>query len=321
MGVPAWIQELALARNVSAPWLEGRVRTARRVLAIPALLACLDDGVLGEVHVRRVLDALRAVPDDLAAVICANVLPPVGTVSPAELAQRVTREWMALDADAVARARRAAVSARRMWVRHGVEPGVSSFGATARMEDVKAVQDRIEQAARRPVGPDDHRTVEQRRVDIMTALLQRGRLDGVELPDAQVQLALHAAAETLTGESDEPGLLVGAGLIDADRVRELARGARIVKVCVDGDTRAVLARDETPAGTSRPPKPQPAATPAAGDDDDASADEGLAAASMFLAGGPAASDAPGLYDALPPVEEIEDDIEELTDDDRTSRRS
>ena len=87
----------------------------------------------------------------------------------------------------------------------------------------------------------DSRTIAQRRADALVAVMQGRALacdcgqadcpsrstDTEPGPGARTVINVIASAETVTGESDQPGYLEGYGVIDAEQVRQLAETAAL----------------------------------------------------------------------------------------------
>ncbi|MQA10830.1 MAG: DUF222 domain-containing protein [Pseudonocardiaceae bacterium] len=77
-------------------------------------------------------------------------------------------------------------------------------------------------------NPDDERTTEQRRADVLTDLLL-----GTNQEHVTTEIQVLVPATVLAGVADEPGELTGYGPLDADTVRRLARSATWRRILTD----------------------------------------------------------------------------------------
>ncbi|MEH3139129.1 MAG: DUF222 domain-containing protein [Mycobacterium kyogaense] len=253
-------QELAVEEDMSAV-MSGFNRTAAEVSAALNMTAAGARVLVG--HAETLAVRLPAVAAALAAghidwrateLICTRtelVRDGVINAVDAALAEQIgswrcwSREKLITTIDAVvtsmdaaaAKARRtAAYDQRRVDVRPDLD-GMARVRANLSRTD-GAVLDRRLSTMAAGVCPRDPRSLMQRRADALNAL-GHGRFelacacgtpecpvrDQPPAPVAPVVLNIVAAADTVTGRSDQPGYLVGHGVIDAELVRELARDA------------------------------------------------------------------------------------------------
>lgn len=154
---------------------------------------------------------------------------------------------LVIDPEAARQRRKEADGDRYIWV-SADRDGMAEIDGRVAATQGAAFDRRLTQIAG-DVCPDDPRTLEQRRVDALAALVDGvplacgcGRADcpvGTDsqspTPSTRVVLNVIATADTIAGRSERPGYLEGFGVIDAEQVRELAESAsrRDIDAAVD----------------------------------------------------------------------------------------
>ena len=248
LGNPVLAPEQDLASEVS------RCAAAEVALALElspgAGLNILVDAVTLSRRLPRVLDAVAAgrisarkasvigeetliVDVEVARQVADLVLAKPGVMT-AQQAARLVRSAVIRADPAAARAREAkSVAGRFVRPRKAVEDGMVTWEAWLPLADSVAVWERLTDLGHACTAPDDPRTLDARRADVLCDLLL-GR--PVLTPDGR-QLNEHlagagkvwrtdvvVAASTLAGGDDEPALVPGWGPITADTARLLASG-------------------------------------------------------------------------------------------------
>ncbi|OBA78821.1 HNH nuclease [Mycobacterium sp. 1164966.3] len=160
----------------------------------------------------------------------------------------------ALDPDAIRERRQDAEDKRRIDIRPG-EHGMGEISGIMAATGAAALDRRLAQLAN-GVCAGDPRTLDQRRADALGALAQGQTLVcGCGQPHCANKTApvradrggvatvinVLAGAQTVHGDSDQPGYLEGYGVIDAEQVRALAAAAASLLPVVDPVTSAAEA--------------------------------------------------------------------------------
>ncbi|WP_158016322.1 HNH endonuclease signature motif containing protein [Mycobacterium basiliense] len=150
----------------------------------------------------------------------------------------IDRQVLAIDPDAARERRRRADNEREI----GITPqlnGMAELWGTVTGADATAFDRKLSQLAT-TVCRNDPRTMQQRRADALGALVTSSALScrcgagdcpartsgAAEAARTQVLVNVVATADTLSGQSQQPGYVEGYGVIDADQVRELAARAQ-----------------------------------------------------------------------------------------------
>lgn len=232
--------EVSAALNMTAAGARVLVGHAEALAArLPAVAAALAAGHIDWRATELICARTELVSDDVIAAVDAALAEQISSWrcwSREKLITTIDAVVTSVDADAAKQRRTAAYDRRRVDVRPGLD-GMARIRADLSRTD-GAVLDRRLAAMAASVCPGDPRTLMQRRADALSAL-GHGRLDlacacgtadcpaGDRPPAPVVPVVLNivAAADTVTGRSDQPGYLVGHGVIDAELVRELARDA------------------------------------------------------------------------------------------------
>jgi hypothetical protein len=121
---------------------------------------------------------------------------------------------IAIDPEAAQRRHELATSRRNVRM-HPLADGLAELVACLPAVQARQGFDALTAAAHSSDGPDEQRTLEQRRADALMDLLC-GRA-----ATRQVQVTVTVDAETLVGQADEPAELAGYGPITARQARQL----------------------------------------------------------------------------------------------------
>lgn len=224
---------------------------------IPSVAELLSDGVLTVRQAKIVIDRTNLIDDDsdsaleLDAALAASLARP-GSWSDHRLRQTVDRVVGLVDPDAVKRRRERAQGERAVQF-SALEDGMSEILAKVSAEDAAAMKARVEQMAGE-VCVNDPRAKPQRRADAFVAALlgkpalacecessecaarskqllaQARRLDSEVIDCSSRRVVVHLVLNesTLAGEDEQPALIEGVGVIDADHARKLANDADAV---------------------------------------------------------------------------------------------
>ncbi len=232
--------EVSGALNMTAAGARVLVGHAETLaVRLPAVAAALAAGHIDWRAAELICSRTELVTDDAIGRVDAALAEQIGSWrcwSREKLITTIDAVVTSFDTAAAKERRTAAYDQRRVDVRPDLD-GMARVRATLTRAD-GAVLDRRLAAMAASVCPHDPRTVVQRRADALNAL-GHGQLelrcacnepdcparDRPPAPIVPVVLNIVAAADTVTGRSDQPGYLAGHGVIDAELVRELARNA------------------------------------------------------------------------------------------------
>lgn len=233
------VSEVAVAQGISEP-AAARLVNASELLCGPQLevLERLECGDLSEAHARAIVDEASTLPEHLAEEFGIKALAKLETRTgrrraPGEFrrAVRDLRERLHPESIQVRKAR----AARDRCVTFKPEPdGMCTLTAFLPAEVGLAAFSRLDALARgqQDADPEDGRTLPQLRADALAGLVlgsASGRAESEEpLPSAAVsgsEIVVHVSVQSLLGSSDEPAVLEGYGLIDAQTARDLAVAA------------------------------------------------------------------------------------------------
>lgn len=245
--------EIAAALRVSQRTARARVEEAR-ALADPAMdpvLTAMKAGRLTRQRAAAVIDAAIPVPSArlaefaaAATAIAAPVDPDRRPTLPA-LGHRLRRLAEDYTEEALGLRREKAVADRRVDIT-AVGDGMCYLTALLPLEVGAVIDTRLTAIARSLQSPDEARTVNQLRADVLADLLQSGLpqnacgpqdgdaagpvdggppLLGAPLGGVRLQLVVTAPASTVEGTGEAPGEILGYGPIDAETTRRLAAQA------------------------------------------------------------------------------------------------
>jgi Domain of unknown function (DUF222) len=206
--------ELAVTLSITKMAAAARYETARGAARCPALMAAWAAGRIDQRKVDVVAEALRDVEPVFADALARSAVEYAGTHTAPQLRQWLARRVVAADPGA-AEIRRARATAERRVTLTPRADGVSELWALLPSVQARQVYETANAVAQAS-GPDDVRTMDQRRADALVDLLV-GR---AEPPQVQIQVVV--PADTLLGEGAEPGFIPGIGTVTAGEACELA---------------------------------------------------------------------------------------------------
>lgn len=233
------VSEVAVAQGISEP-AAARLVNASEFLCGPQLevLERLECGDLSEAHARAIVDEASTLPEHLAEEFGIKALAKLETRTgrrraPGEFrrAVRDLRERLHPESIQVRKTR----AARDRCVTFKPEPdGMCTLTAFLPAEVGLAAFSRLDVLARgqQDADPEDGRTLPQLRADTLAGLVLAPASGSAEsderVPSASgsgAEIVVHVSVQSLLGSSDEPAVLEGYGLIDAQTARDLAVAA------------------------------------------------------------------------------------------------
>ena len=193
--------EVGVALHLSRGAACARIGMARRLLAVlPATHAVWESGRIDVLKARAIDDATVVLSDDLARAVQARVLPRAPEQTLPELKAALARAIIAVDPDGAEHRHQTARRDRRVVVTPEAD-GMATLWAMLTAPEAVGAFTLLTRLAR-GLGADDPRSIDERRADILAALLN-GHL--VVNPDTD------PTPDTVpTGDTDQTG--------DADRI-------------------------------------------------------------------------------------------------------
>ncbi|MDN5914637.1 MAG: 13E12 repeat family protein [Pseudonocardia sp.] len=195
--VNRWLPD-EVGLTLGIPRLEalGEIALAQRFAhVLPDTLAALERGRIDLRRAEAIAGATLVLPDDKARTVEAAVLPKAPDATLRQLRDRVRRAIVRVDPDGEYRRHRAANTERRASIR-SLDDGMASlwfYGSAEQIEAAWQMADRLARA----LGPEDPRTLDQRRFDLAMQVLQ-GRLTVTDLTDVDT-----AVTHTLADDTDD----------------------------------------------------------------------------------------------------------------------
>ena len=234
--------EVALAIGVSPLTGSALTHTALYAAALPGLLEAVEQGLLGERHVRAVLrelDKVTLTGEQRIAVVMV-LLPRLGEQTPGELAALVRRLILTVDLDAAQHRQDQATVERAVRCYPGVD-GQGELHARGPLALIAAVQASLEATLTDTVEPGDDRSRDGRLFDLFIDLLTGGSA-GPGRWHAQVLVPV----TTAEGGELELAEIPGYGPVLPSTARALLDHADdLRRITIDAATGEVLAVDDT----------------------------------------------------------------------------
>jgi hypothetical protein len=237
--------ELAIVLAESSRTTQRWVETALCQTTQPELQALVDSGVWSTRHADAVMDVLGCVAPQHRQQVLDLVLGQQAARTPYQLKNAVMAAMYLVDPEAMEKAAEKTKKDRSVTATDYSDGSAGLFmhGTKAAIAAAMASLDALAVKA----GPEDCRTLLQRRFDTMMLLLT-GQLTAV---GAQVQLLINLS--TLEG-GDAPAEIPGFGLVTASEARELVTEADSIRRVVVDDAGQLVSVD----GTVESPLAQPA---------------------------------------------------------------
>lgn len=166
--------EVGVALTLSRGTAAARLGMAHRLVTVmPATLELWESGRIDLAKARAVHDTTVVLPDGLAAAVQARVLPRAPGQSLAQLRAALARAVIVVDPAGADERHREARKDRRVCIR-AEDEGMASLWALLSATDAAGAFEWLTRLAR-GLGPDDPRTLDARRADLLAELLN-GRL-------------------------------------------------------------------------------------------------------------------------------------------------
>jgi hypothetical protein len=216
------VDQIAVTLRCSKVAASHRYEAARAAQGREGLLTSWREGFIDQRKVSVICDALptpvacdvpgplREASDGLATEAAAYAALHTAPQTRSWLARRV----MAIDPTA-AESRHQRASARRHVRLQPLADGMAELSAFLPAVQARRAFDTLTAAAHALEGPDERRTLEQRRADVLVDLVA-GRVTA-----SPVQVSIAMQATTLLGADDQPAELAGYGPIPAGVTRKL----------------------------------------------------------------------------------------------------
>ncbi|MQA06927.1 MAG: DUF222 domain-containing protein, partial [Pseudonocardiaceae bacterium] len=166
-------------------------------------------------------------PVEKAREVETRILEKAPHLTVGRLRQRLRYHVAKVDPDGAAERRRQRQRERTVEY-NPKDDGMASLYALLPAEHAQAAFHRICGLATTAKTPEDTRTTEQRRADVLTDLLL-----GKHQEHITTEIQVLVPATVLAGVTNEPGELTGYGPLDADTVRRLARSATWRRILTD----------------------------------------------------------------------------------------
>ncbi|MEO6085489.1 MAG: DUF222 domain-containing protein [Umezawaea sp.] len=220
-------EQVALLLTWSSNWAADHVALAQAVVErLPASLAALERGDIDLYKVRTIHELTMNLSPEVARQVEERVLEKAAQQTGAQMRQRARRIVLRIDPDG-ARDRAAQAKAARCAGFQSEDDGMAKVYAVVPAEKAVAIALRVDKIARQSKTPDDPRTMDQRRADVVCDLLL-GKPSNV-----QVQLQVTVPVSMVMRLDDQPGELAGYGLLDATTTRALAGDATWRRLLTD----------------------------------------------------------------------------------------
>jgi len=257
--------QVGLALRCSTRAAEHVVADSQLLIQWPATAAALKSGRIDLATARAISEEAGLAGAAYRAVIEAAALAQAAEGATARSVRMFTRR-LAIRFDPAAAAERAtAARGERGVSKTGVVDDMGELRAVLTAAELKDVWETLTARAKALDAVDDdgnEKCLDDKRADVLVDLIlhpERVR-DCAHDPDASRWMTdLVVAASTLAGEDEDPGELVGHGLITAPAARRLAAAATWRRLIIDSTTGS----NTSPAGRSRstPTAPSPGPRP------------------------------------------------------------
>jgi hypothetical protein len=258
--------------------------TISEALAVRDRVPCLDEllraGKVTKRHAQQVIRRTNLIEDrsDEARRLdkaVAEIFARDGSWSDRRVRDLVDKAVMIIDASAVRRRRQQAKDVRRVAFSN-IEDGMAEMFAIVSAADAASIRARVEQFAK-DVCKHDPRTAAQRKADAVVAamlghpalacrceredcsaqsrdiLSAAAKLPGHQVDSCSRQIVVHLVIDqqTMDGQADNPAVLEGHGIIDADHAREIVNDPDAIVRPVTVPTTPAVAATDSPSAQFR----------------------------------------------------------------------
>ena len=233
--------EVAAELRISRRAAEARIDLALQLERLTGTREALTTGSLDLAKARAMATATRDLPDAAAAAVESRVLPRAPEQVLGGFKESLARAVLRVDPAAAKERHRRAVADRKVEL-VPLADGMAGIWALLRAEHAVALLEGITALAHKAKGPEDSRTLDQRRADVL-ADFGGDLLERPDLPrrhGRRPHLQVTVGITTLLGLDDEPGELSGYGPITADLAREIAGDATWTRILTDPTSGTLL---------------------------------------------------------------------------------
>lgn len=242
--------EIAIARRVSDRTIQSKISEAWDLVeSFPMTLHSLECGSVSVAHARVIMGEGLLIRDDRRRIDYESaVLERAETVTPGRL-RRLARAAASSIAEVSFQERQEKARAQRSVSCTELDGGMSELVAIVPTILAEGIMDRLTQAgnAVTSTDPDDPRSIDQLRADLLCDLLLTGQPSGdphAGIGAIRAEVTILIPALTLLGQSQEPATILGRGPIDLEDALHLAAEApSLVRVITDPVSGQVLSTD------------------------------------------------------------------------------
>jgi len=207
--------QIALLLRWPPGWATNRLALACRMAdVLAASLAALEAGAIDLYKAESLSDVTRGLTLEQAREVEAIVLRKAPEQTGLAMRRYARRVVARVDPEG-ARSRAAVRKSHRRATLVPEDDDMATMSVYVTADKAVAVKNRVDRLALSAKGPDDSRSLDQRRADVVCDLLL-GRHSAV-----QAQIYVTVPITTLMGLDDQPGELSGYGPITAGLVREV----------------------------------------------------------------------------------------------------
>jgi Domain of unknown function (DUF222) len=211
---------------------------ARELRRLPQLAAALRTGVVDLPRVRVVCAELASLDHREAQGVVSQVLEGASSQTTGQLGARVRRLVLSIDPTTAKQRYERGIEGRRVELSANPDGTANLIAYSLPAERANAAYHRLDHLAEAAKGPDDPRTMDQLRSDVLLDLVDTGTGTSRRgVVDLRVDLA------TLTELAESPGEIGGYGPVIADVARQVAatqQGSQWRVTVTDPDSGAVL---------------------------------------------------------------------------------
>jgi hypothetical protein len=183
---------------------------------LPGTLAALEAGDIDLRRAKAVAAVTAPLSDEQAAAVETRVLAGGGRGSHETFRRAVRTAVLKVDPDGAEQRRQQQRRLRGVFYRPA-DDGLAEMTAVLPAEQATAIYQLVTNLARHAAGPDDPRSLDERRADVLVDLLL-----GAHRERVGTEIHVVVPVTTLLGMADHPGELAGYGPIPAGLARELA---------------------------------------------------------------------------------------------------
>ena len=232
--------DLAVRLSLAEATVRNYGATARTLRGrLPRLWAWFAEGEIATPNAREAADIVAALPATHWGAFESAILDAAKSLAPARFRTRARAVRDKLQTETLAERHVAAAADRRVVIEHDCDGmgWLSAYLPSEKLAQISAGIDAI--AFGLFTEPDEKRTMQQLRADVLTDLLL-----GDDRARPRVTVALTIPALSLVGQSSDPALLEGVGPIDIETARRLcATAPTLTRLLTDPVTGTVLQMD------------------------------------------------------------------------------